>query len=68
MPTTPLVEPLFFQRLLQEKVWGGFALAERLGINLPFAGPLGETWELSDAPAKKPLLPAAHLAARAYAN
>ncbi|MBT3339891.1 MAG: class I mannose-6-phosphate isomerase [Planctomycetes bacterium] len=56
MPTTPLVEPLFFQRLLQEKVWGGFALAERLGINLPFAGPLGETWELSDCPGQETII------------
>ncbi len=50
MSEPPLVEPLFFHRLLQEKVWGGFALAERLGLDLPFDGPLGETWELSDYP------------------
>lgn len=46
-------EPLLFRRLLKEKVWGGSRLAARLGIDLPFAGPLGETWELSDYPGEE---------------
>lgn len=41
-------EPLLFRRLLKEKVWGGARLAGMLGLKPPFAGPLGESWELSD--------------------
>jgi mannose-6-phosphate isomerase len=46
-------EPLLFRRLLKEKVWGGRRLAPQLGLKLPFAGPLGETWELSDYPGEE---------------
>jgi len=46
-------EPLLFERLLKEKVWGGHKLAARLGVEPPFAGPLGETWELSDYPGEE---------------
>ncbi len=46
--SAPPAEPLLFQRILKEKVWGGRRLAGRLGLELPFEGPLGETWELSD--------------------
>lgn len=46
-------EPLLFRRLLKEKVWGGSLLAPRLNLRLPFAGPLGETWELSDYPGEE---------------
>lgn len=46
-------EPLLFRRLLKEKVWGGQRLAPQLGLQLPFAGPLGETWELSDYPGEE---------------
>ena len=46
-------EPLLFQRLLKEKVWGGRRLAPRLGVKLPFPGPLGESWELSDYPGEE---------------
>jgi len=47
------VEPLFFHRLLKEKVWGGRLLSAKLGAALPFDGPLGETWELSDYPGEE---------------
>lgn len=47
------VEPHFFHRLLKEKVWGGTRLAPRLDLELPFEGPLGETWELSDYPGEE---------------
>lgn len=47
------VEPLFFHRLLKEKVWGGHVLSAKLGLDLPFDGPLGETWELSDYPGEE---------------
>ncbi len=33
-----------------EKVWGGHHLDELLGLDPPFEGPLGESWELSDYP------------------
>lgn len=46
-------EPLLFRRLLKEKVWGGSLLAPRLNLRLPFDGPLGETWELSDYPGEE---------------
>ena len=51
-PHSPL-EPLFFHRILKEKVWGGKSLAKTLDLDLPFEGPLGETWELSDYPGEE---------------
>ncbi len=51
-PKSP-VEPHFFHRLLKEKVWGGEQLSAALGLELPFDGPLGETWELSDYPGEE---------------
>ena len=42
--------PLVFNRILMEKVWGGHHLNELLRLDPPFAGPLGESWELSDYP------------------
>jgi len=41
-------EPLFFERIGKQTVWGGSRLAEDLEWRPPFDGPLGETWELSD--------------------
>ncbi|MCH2100392.1 MAG: class I mannose-6-phosphate isomerase [Planctomycetes bacterium] len=46
-------EPLRFQRIAQTAVWGGRALAERLGVGAVNDGPIGETWELSDVPGAK---------------
>ncbi len=43
-------EPLFFERIGKQTVWGGRRLAEDLAWKPPFEGPLGETWELSDVP------------------
>ncbi|MBA3849116.1 MAG: mannose-6-phosphate isomerase [Opitutus sp.] len=42
----------FFQfiPLYQERVWGGRALADRLGRALPGSGPVGESWEIVDRP------------------
>jgi len=40
--------PLRFERVCLEKVWGGRALEEVLGIRLDRPGPIGETWELVD--------------------
>ncbi|MGB0684686.1 MAG: type I phosphomannose isomerase catalytic subunit, partial [Planctomycetota bacterium] len=47
------LEPLFFTRLLKEKVWGGQVLTERFALQPDFDGPLGETWELSDYPGEE---------------
>jgi mannose-6-phosphate isomerase len=44
----PLSEPLRFERIALEKVWGGRRLETVLGIELPGSGPIGETWELAD--------------------
>jgi mannose-6-phosphate isomerase len=41
-------EPLLFERVCLEKVWGGRALEQTPGIPLSSEGPVGETWELSD--------------------
>jgi mannose-6-phosphate isomerase len=46
-PTT-LQEPLRFDRICLEKVWGGRRLEGAVGIKLPGTGPIGETWELVD--------------------
>lgn len=43
-----LAEPLRFERIFLEKVWGGRALERSLGLELPAGVPVGETWELSD--------------------
>lgn len=53
MPPPAPLEPLFFHRILKEKVWGGRTLARRLGVAPLFSGPLGETWELSDYPGEE---------------
>jgi mannose-6-phosphate isomerase len=41
---------LSFVPLYQERVWGGRALADRLGRRLPQGGPIGESWEIVDRP------------------
>lgn len=48
--TAPLTldEPLLFERILLEKVWGGRALERALGVPLPEGRRIGETWELAD--------------------
>lgn len=43
-----LDEPLQFERIFVEKVWGGRALERTPGIKLPAEKLIGETWELSD--------------------
>ncbi len=45
-----LTEPLLFERLYLEKVWGGRALERCLGLALPPDVPVGETWEVVDRP------------------
>jgi len=45
-----LDEPLVFERIPLEKVWGGRTLESTLGIPLPTGQKIGETWELCDRP------------------
>jgi mannose-6-phosphate isomerase len=45
---TRVQEPLRFNRIFLEKVWGGRALSRTPGIDLPGTQPIGETWEISD--------------------
>lgn len=42
-----LKEPLRFERLLLEKLWGGRRLADH-GIELPEGQKIGESWEIAD--------------------
>ncbi len=42
-----LKEPLRFERILLEKLWGGQKLTE-MGLTLPDGASIGESWELSD--------------------
>jgi mannose-6-phosphate isomerase len=43
-------EPLFFQHLFAERVWGGNRLGRLFGKHLPEGKTIGESWELSDRP------------------
>lgn len=47
-PSSKLREPLRFERICLEKVWGGRRLESVMGIASPGANAIGETWELSD--------------------
>lgn len=44
----PSLEPFLVERILMPKVWGGQALAQVMGIQLPPGEAIGETWELYD--------------------
>lgn len=62
--------PLLFERICLEKVWGGRALEEVLGIELPASdgpepSPIGETWELVDRADHQSVVRAGALAGRA---
>jgi len=41
---------LEFEPIYQSRVWGGRALAEKLGRTLPGNNPIGESWEIVDRP------------------
>lgn len=41
--------PLRFTPIYKERIWGGRALAEVFGRDLP-PGPIGESWEITDRP------------------
>lgn len=48
--TATLNEVIRLQPLYQDRVWGGRALAERLGRELPVGRVIGESWEIVDRP------------------
>lgn len=41
---------IFFEPVYQPRVWGGRALADRLGRRFPGSEPFGESWEIVDRP------------------
>lgn len=43
-------EPLRFQPIYQERVWGGRRLASAFGRDLPGTAAIGESWEIVDRP------------------
>lgn len=44
----PMNEPVFFEPLPMERVWGGRLLETSLGKKLPPGAPIGELWEIVD--------------------
>ena len=50
-PVYSPVEPLVFEPIYQDRVWGGRTLETKLGRGLPDPGvPYGESWEICDRP------------------
>lgn len=43
-------EPLYFEPVYQERVWGGNGMGNRLGRKLPADKVIGESWEIVDRP------------------
>ncbi len=41
-------QPITFEPLYKERVWGGRLLADALGREIPAGAPIGESWELVD--------------------
>ena len=50
MPPTNLTQPLVFQPIFMERVWGGRRLESLYGKRLPPALRIGESWEIVDRP------------------
>jgi mannose-6-phosphate isomerase len=49
-------DPLFFEPLAMERVWGGRRLESLAGKNLPPEVPIGELWEVVDRPEAQSLV------------
>ncbi|MFN2475215.1 MAG: type I phosphomannose isomerase catalytic subunit [Chthoniobacterales bacterium] len=45
-----LDQPLVFQPLFMERIWGGRKLESLYGKRLPASAPIGESWEIADRP------------------
>ena len=52
------MQPIKFNPVYQTRVWGGRALADKLGRDLPGTDPIGESWELVDRPEAQSVDPA----------
>jgi len=50
MSSSPLTQPLVFQPLFMERIWGGRRLEALYGKRLPPSVPIGESWEIVDRP------------------
>jgi len=50
MPSLPISDPLVFEPLFMERVWGGRRLEELYGKKLPADLRIGESWEIVDRP------------------
>lgn len=50
MAKANLTQPLVFEPIFMERVWGGRRLASLFGKRLPPAAPIGESWEIVDRP------------------
>jgi len=58
------IQPLCFEPLYRERVWGGSNLASQLGRTLPPGGPIGESWEIVDRPEAQSVITNGDLAGR----
>src|SRR5258708_6729081 len=45
-----MLYPLTFQPIFKKRIWGGRALEQLYGKELPAGVPIGESWEISDRP------------------
>lgn len=50
MTPLDLTQPLVFEPVFKERIWGGRRLESRFGKNLPPHSRIGESWELVDRP------------------
>src|SRR5947209_19455485 len=50
MTKSKLTQPLVFEPLFMERVWGGRHLESLYGKRLPSAALIGESWEIVDRP------------------
>src|SRR6266404_2819417 len=45
-----LIQPLIFEPIFMERIWGGRRLESLYGKRLPSAALIGESWEIVDRP------------------
>jgi mannose-6-phosphate isomerase len=50
MPKLDLTQPLIFEPIFMERVWGGRRLESLYGKRIPVAALIGESWEIVDRP------------------
>jgi mannose-6-phosphate isomerase len=48
MPETEITEPLVFEPIFKERIWGGRRLEQLFGKRLPPDAAIGESWEIVD--------------------